>query len=90
MWEFVGTRVTKDAEGREVRDPVEPVPGIGPGPLEDAEFEKRVARYEARFDESQRGLLKASGIYVHKRGRLTRAVATGEDTPEQSEEAANA
>lgn len=64
MWEFTGKR-TRVVDGKSVTDEVEPIAGIGWGPLTDAEFEEAVAIYEALFDDEQKGAVKASGLYKH-------------------------
>jgi hypothetical protein len=71
MWKFTGVKVSKGADGKPVREPVEPTVGIGPGPLEDADFEAAVERVEAQYGSDQRGVIKASGIYVHEKGAVT-------------------
>lgn len=50
MWQFVGNG--------------EPLVGIGAGPIEDAEFDARVTKYEAQFSAEQAGCVKASGLYA--------------------------
>lgn len=66
MWEFVGVRVTKGADGGEVREPVEPLEGIGGEPMSDDVFESRVEVYEARFGAEAAGSVKRSGLYVQQ------------------------
>lgn len=65
MWVFTGQRKYID-DGTEHLIPVEPMAGLGPGPLTDAEFEAAVARLEAQHDDEERGAIVASGIYQHR------------------------
>lgn len=58
---------------------VEPLTGIGPGPLSDEEFDERVAAYEARFDAAQAGAVKRSGLYQHTNDKPPKAAAEVND-----------
>ncbi|MGE3856996.1 MAG: hypothetical protein AB7G21_08585 [Dehalococcoidia bacterium] len=80
MWEFTGIRETRAGDGTTVREPVEPTVGIGPGPLDDEDFEAAVARVESQYDDSQRGVIKASGVYVHRKGRVKPLPASSDST----------
>lgn len=63
-WKFVGN--------------CEPLPGIGYGPLTDAEFEEKAAAYEAQFP-GQEGAVKRSKLYEHVKDKPEAKAGGGDE-----------
>ena len=87
-WKFTGGHLSVDPRdaSKRVLAPCEPLAGIGEGPMEDAEFEARVARYEAQFGPEGAGSVVRSGMYVHEADKTEKpkpAAASGGAAPEQ-------